>query len=136
MNREMIKKSIAVACIIAATFSDGFAQNWKPAGDKILTPWAEKVNPKLPHPEYPRPQLERKDNWKNLNGLWKYKITNKDQNTIPNAWDGDILVPFAVESALSGVGKSLSKDQALWYNNTIKVSKKIEPVKHYYILVL
>ncbi len=120
----MIKKSIAVACIIAATFSESFAQDWKPAGDKILTPWAEKVNPIQPHPEYPRPQLERKNNWKNLNGLWKYKITSKEQSQIPSSWDGDILVPFAIESALSGVGKSLNKEQALWYNNTIKIGKK------------
>lgn len=120
----MLKKSLAIALILAATFSDGIAQNWKPAGDKIMTPWAEKINPNQPHPEYPRPQLERTNNWKNLNGLWKYKITNKDHADIPTTWDGDILVPFAVESALSGVGKSLSKEQALWYNNTIKVPKK------------
>uniref|UniRef100_UPI0028A95F0F glycoside hydrolase family 2 protein n=1 Tax=Sphingobacterium mizutaii TaxID=1010 RepID=UPI0028A95F0F len=74
---------------------------------------------------YTRPQLERKNNWQNLNGLWKYKITNKDQKDIPNAWDGDILVPFAVESALSGVAKPVTKDDALWYNNKITIDKKL-----------
>ena len=121
---KLLSTSLLIAAIFAIPTSNIKAQNWKPAGDKIMTPWAEKVNPKQPHPEYPRPQLERKNNWKNLNGLWKYKITSKDDSRIPTNWDGDILVPFAVESALSGVGKSLNKDQALWYHNTIKVSKK------------
>ena len=98
----MMKKTIAIACLLAATFSEGNAQNWAPVKDKILTPWAEQVTPQNAHREYPRPQLARKNNWQNLNGLWKYKITNKDQKDIPSSWDGDILVPFAVESALSG----------------------------------
>lgn len=98
------------------------AQDWKPAGDKIKTSWAEEVNPQKPHPEYPRPQLIRDNNWVNLNGLWSYKIENKDVSNIPTTWDGEILVPYAVESALSGVGKRLTKDQALWYKNEIKVS--------------
>jgi len=120
-----MKKSIAIACLIAASFSAGNAQTWKPAGDKILTPWAEQVTPQNAHREYPRPILERKNNWQNLNGLWKYKITTKDQKDLPTSWDGDILVPFAVESALSGVGKSLTKDDALWYNTQIVLDKKI-----------
>ncbi|MFZ4261163.1 glycoside hydrolase family 2 protein [Sphingobacterium sp. HJSM2_6] len=124
-----MKKSIAIACLIAASFSAGNAQTWKPAGDKILTPWAEQVTPQNAHREYPRPILERKNNWQNLNGLWKYKITTKDQKDLPTSWDGDILVPFAVESALSGVGKSLTKDDALWYNTQIVLDKKISKGK-------
>ncbi|MDO7742307.1 MAG: hypothetical protein MUP99_00995, partial [Pedobacter sp.] len=50
---------------------------WHVIKDKILTPWAEKVNPKAPLPEYPRPQLVRNNNWKNLNGLWQYAIVPK-----------------------------------------------------------
>ena len=121
----MMKKTIAIACLIAASFSEGNAQEWAPVRDKILTPWAEQVTPQNAHREYPRPQLERKNNWQNLNGLWKYKITNEDQKDIPNAWDGDILVPFAVESALSGVAKPVTKDDALWYNNKITIDKKL-----------
>lgn len=124
-----MKKSIAIACLIAASFSAGNAQTWKPVGDKILTPWAEQVTPQNAHREYPRPLLERKNNWQNLNGLWKYKITSKDQKELPTSWDGDILVPFAVESALSGVGKSLTKDDALWYNNQITIDKKLSKGK-------
>ncbi len=122
----MILKTMAVACAIATSLSVSFAQQWKPAGDKILTPWGEKLDAAKPHPEYPRPQLKRKGNWQNLNGLWKYKIAAKAETTIPTAWDGDILVPFAVESALSGVGKSVNKDQALWYNSEIVLDKRVQ----------
>lgn len=110
-----------LACVVAVGFASAHAQEWKPAGDKIMTTWGENLNHQQPHPEYPRPQLERKDNWKNLNGLWKYAIVEQGVSAAPTQWDGDILVPFAVESALSGVGRSLNKDQALWYKNEISV---------------
>ena len=97
------------------------AQSWKPAGEKILTPWAEKINPKNVWAEYPRPQLVRK-NWQNLNGLWQYAITPTSQQSIPASFDGQILVPFSVESALSGVGKTVGKDQLLWYKNSVNLS--------------
>ena len=86
---------------------------WKPAGDKIRTFWAEKVDVNNVLPEYPRPIMERND-WKNLNGLWKYAITKKGDPT-PAAYQGDILVPFAVESSLSGVGKMINEKEELWY---------------------
>jgi beta-galactosidase/beta-glucuronidase len=95
-------------------------QSWKPVSGKITTPWAEKVNPDNPLPEYPRPQLIRKE-WTNLNGLWQYSILPKAEDSIPVASQGSILVPFAVESALSGVGKTVGKDSILWYKRTITV---------------
>ena len=93
---------------------------WKIAGGKITSPWAEKVNPANPLPEYPRPQLVRKD-WTNLNGLWEYSILPKDQQSIPTSSQGSILVPFAVESSLSGVGKTVGKDSILWYKRSISM---------------
>src|SRR5690606_39446500 len=81
-----------------------------------------------PHPEYPRPQLERKDNWKSLNGLWKYTVVDKSVSEKPTSWEGDILVPFAIESALSGVGKEVGKDKALWYNRTISIPKALRKI--------
>jgi beta-galactosidase/beta-glucuronidase len=89
---------------------------WKIAGDKIVTPWAEKVNPAAPLPEYPRPQMVRGE-WKNLNGLWDYSITQLSAAR-PVKYQGKILVPFAVESALSGVKKIVGKDSILWYKTT------------------
>jgi len=122
----MIRKSVILSCLLAMTLPYGYSQEWKPAGDKILTEWATQVNPKQPHPEYPRPQLVRSNNWQNLNGLWKYAVTDKSVSQLPTNWDGNILVPYAIESALSGVGKSLNKDQALWYQTEIVLSKKIK----------
>ncbi|HRO25367.1 MAG TPA: hypothetical protein PLR07_13850, partial [Promineifilum sp.] len=58
-----------------------------------------------------------------LYGLWQYAITSAGQQTIPSNFDGNILVPYAVESALSGVGKTVSKDQALWYKNTFNLKR-------------
>ena len=95
-------------------------ENWQIVPGKITSPWAEKVNPASPLPEYPRPQLVRTE-WTNLNGLWQYSILPKDQQSIPADSQGSILVPFAVESALSGVGKTVGKDSILWYKKTISV---------------
>lgn len=86
---------------------------WKMAEVPIKTKWAETINPESPWPEYPRPQLVR-ENWQNLNGLWKYAIQPADKDS-PSTWDGNILVPFPVESALSGVKKQVGKDSLLWY---------------------
>ncbi|HVZ95317.1 MAG TPA: glycoside hydrolase family 2 TIM barrel-domain containing protein [Chitinophagaceae bacterium] len=104
--------------------SAAFAQNadWHMVADKIKTTWADSVDPNNVLPEYPRPQMVR-DNWQNLNGLWKYAILpNSNDEKIPAAYDGNILVPFAVESALSGVGKSVGKDSVLWYERTFSIS--------------
>lgn len=95
------------------------AQNWSPAGDKIKTSWAEQINPENPLPEYPRPQMVR-DQWQNLNGLWDYAIVLKGQSK-PEAWDGKILVPYPVESSLSGVQKMVGQDNELWYHRTFTI---------------
>lgn len=92
------------------------AADWKPAAGPLMTRWAKDVDPKNPLPEYPRPQLVR-EKWTNLNGLWDYAITAKDAAK-PDKWDGQILVPYPIESALSGVMKPLDKDQRLWYRRS------------------
>jgi len=99
--------------------------NWAFKKDKIVTDFASQVNPDAPLPEYPRPQLSRDNNWKNLNGLWEYAIIPKS-NTEPSKYDGKILVPFAVESALSGVGKTVGKDSVLWYKNNITIPPSLK----------
>jgi len=92
---------------------------WKPAGDKIKTRWAETIDVKNVLPDYPRPIMERPD-WQNLNGLWEYAILPVGE-VQPVRFDGNILVPFAVESSLSGVQKELGKDKELWYMRTFTV---------------
>ena len=113
-----MKKNFLTMLLALALCGSTFAQ-WKPAGDKIKTSWGEQLDPKNVLPEYPRPIMERND-WKNLNGLWKYAITKKGDPT-PAAYQGDILVPFAVESSLSGVGKMINEKEELWYQRTFDI---------------
>lgn len=87
-----------------------------------MTRWAAQVDPTAPLPEYPRPQMVRPD-WQNLNGLWDYAITAKDAKP-PASFEGKILVPFAIESALSGVKRSLMPEQRLWYRRKFVIPQK------------
>ena len=88
----------------------------------IRTPWFDKVDRRLPLAEYPRPQFERKD-WICLNGEYDYAVTG-DTAHAPKKYDGKILVPFSVESELSGVGKALLPEQRLWYRRKFTVGKE------------
>lgn len=109
-------KIIFLASLLS--ISSTYAQ-WSPVGDKIKTKWAETLNPNNVLPEYPRPIMERLD-WMNLNGLWDYAILPVGQRE-PTQFDGKILVPFAIESSLSGVQKNLGKDNELWYKRTFTI---------------
>ncbi|MDD4755559.1 MAG: glycoside hydrolase family 2 TIM barrel-domain containing protein [Prolixibacteraceae bacterium] len=95
------------------------AQQWQPAGNKIKTAWAEKIDTSDPLPEYPRPQLAR-EQWINLNGLWNFTIVEKNSNK-PETFDGNILVPYPVESALSGVQERVGENRELWYKRSFTV---------------
>ena len=92
---------------------------WEPAGERIRTAWADEVSRENAHPEYPRPQLVRKD-WKCLNGLWDYAIVPAS-SCRPAYRDGQILVPFCAESSLSGVGLMVGEANALWYKTSFEV---------------
>lgn len=85
-----------------------------PVPGHITTPWSADVDPDCPWPEYPRPQMAR-DTWQNLNGWWDYTITAKNAEH-PGAFSGQILVPYPVESALSGVKHALQPRERLWYH--------------------
>ena len=94
------------------------------APSPLMTTWGEQITPANAWREYPRPQMVRA-NWTNLNGEWDYAVTSVTNTPgRPKTWDGKILVPFCLESALSGVGRLLEPDQFLWYTRTITCDPK------------
>ena len=100
--------------------SDIQAQDeWKPAPAPISTRWASLVSPGKAHPEYPRPQMVRAD-WLNLNGLWDYALRPRQEDR-PASFEGKILVPFPVESSLSGVGKRVGPEHCVWYRRFFRL---------------
>ncbi|MFZ5517652.1 MAG: PA14 domain-containing protein [Candidatus Zhuqueibacterota bacterium] len=102
-------------------FSNCSKQNsWALVPGDIITRWTPQVNPENPLPEYPRPQLVRNE-WQNLNGLWEYAIRPVAEDC-PADFDGEILVPFPVESALSGVKKPVGAENCLWYRRTFTLA--------------
>ncbi len=89
--------------------------------EQLYTRWGKALNADMPLPEHPRPQFMR-ENWQNLNGRWEYKIAQgaiteagAPQAKAPDAFEGEIIVPFSPESLLSGVGRQLQPGQTLWY---------------------
>ena len=92
---------------------------WELVKGEIMTKWAQDVSPEIPLPEYPRPQLKREE-WLNLNGFWDYAITPKTVTKV-DVFEGKILVPYPIESALSGVKKGLKPKQLLWYRKSFTI---------------
>ncbi len=90
---------------------------WEPKGNHIKTRWTYDVDSECPLPEYPRPLMVRKD-WVNLNGLWDYAITD---GAAPSEYEGKILVPYPIESSLSGVMRPLEPGKTLWYKREITI---------------
>jgi hypothetical protein len=116
-----MNKLPAIALLLLSVFSPAFGAEWQPAKGRLRTRWAKDVKPDQAHPEYPRPQLVRKD-WLNLNGLWQLAFA-KEGDATPTGQDlpERILVPFPVESALSGVMKPADR---LWYRRSFTVPKE------------
>src|SRR5690242_8792729 len=112
-------RKFLLLCFVSFSLSYALAQSpaWTPVEGKLSTRWSAQVNASAPLPEYPRPQMVR-DAWLNLNGLWDYAIRPKE---MPDAGDfqGKILVPFAVESSLSGVGKPVGKENVVVYRQSV-----------------
>jgi beta-galactosidase/beta-glucuronidase len=112
IKRNRTMKRILLPGVLVLCLGLG-AQDYAPVKGRIMSRWAEKVTPENVWQEYPRPQLSRED-WVNLNGLWDYALLKKT-DAGPEEWQGKILVPFCIESSLSGVGKSMLPDERLWY---------------------
>ena len=85
-------KNFLILSLLLAFLTTEVCAQWKPAGDKIKTQWANKINTSAVLPEYPRPIMERNE-WKNLNGLWEYAITDLGGN-VPAHFDGQIFGTF------------------------------------------
>ena len=109
----------AITAFVFTACSADCNLEWQAAGDHIKTQWAETLKPSKVHQEYPRPQMVR-NSYLNLNGLWEYAISPADASSMPET-AGQILVPFPLESSLSGVAGSLDDSQALWYKRSIRI---------------
>lgn len=122
VNNEycLMKSKLVLFVLLVATFT--VSAQWQPAGDKIKTRWATQIDVNNVLPEYPRPVMERGE-WQTLNGLWNYAILPVGKQK-PANFDGQILVPFAVESSLSGVQKRVGSDNELWYQREFTVPSK------------
>ena len=115
-----MKTNLIVFLFLLASFS--LQAQWQPAGDQLKTRWASEIDVNNVLPEYPRPIMERGE-WQNLNGLWEYAILPVGKAK-PASFDGNILVPYPVESSLSGVQKRVGKENELWYQREFTVPSK------------
>ena len=94
--------------------------DWKPADNPLMTRWTKQVAPGNALSEYPRPQMVRSE-WQSLNGLWDFAVSKDDS---PGSYTNKILVPFPVESALSGLRWTIEADDRMWYRRTFEVPAK------------
>lgn len=115
-------KKTLIVFIILLNFS-GYLMAQGNKNQQMLTQWSDKLDKEMPLNDYPRPNLIR-EGWENLNGQWDYAITPINKG-IPGSWNGKIVVPFPVESYLSGVQKTVGKDSLLWYKRTFSVNKEL-----------
>jgi PA14 domain/Glycosyl hydrolases family 2, sugar binding domain/Fn3 associated/Glycosyl hydrolases family 2/Glycosyl hydrolases family 2, TIM barrel domain len=95
---------------------------WKSVKGPLMTEWGQKLKTENVLTEYPRPQLKR-DKWKNLNGLWEYSIVSKEKSA-PSIYQGKIVVPFPIESSLSGVKKNVGEKNRLFYRRYFTIPEE------------
>jgi hypothetical protein len=115
---------LAILVLVATTaFAGGTASAapaaWTPKPSPMTTPWTNQVPVDNPLPDYPRPQLTRPD-WANLNGIWNFAVTSATAG-LPATFPEQIRVPFAAESALSGIQRKITQNDKLWYQRTFTV---------------
>jgi beta-galactosidase len=123
MKRFAPVYALCIAGLLAAV-SVSMAGDWAPRKNPLMTEWGKKVTPGNTWREYPRPMMVRKT-WVNLNGLWDYAIVDRHKTgeKPPASWQGKILVPFPIESALSGVKKGIWPNRFVWYRRSFKADK-------------
>jgi len=115
--KHLISFFICLQCI---QINNAGAQDWKPVPGHIMTQWAADISPDNVWKEYPRPQMVRKE-WLNLNGLWDFSIVLGTDNTPSRRYDRKILVPFCVESALSGIKETVTGSQEMMYRRNFRL---------------
>jgi beta-galactosidase/beta-glucuronidase len=96
--------------------------SYTPPEFKLTTEWTMEVNPDYPHQEYPRPEMQRPE-WKSLNGRWHFAFSKKDE-PLPDLFKREIIVPFPVESALSGIQQEVGPEQKMWYKRTFFIPEE------------
>ena len=117
----------SIPCLVVALVSGlaagvcSAAEPDRPAGGELVTRWGRTVTADNAWPEYPRPQQVR-SRWLNLNGQWNYALQPRTETSLrPERFDGQILVPFPVESHLSGVRRSVGADQRVLYHRRFEL---------------
>jgi hypothetical protein len=122
MKSTKLRRAWLLGIAIAAAGFVAEAADWKMAPAPIKTRWAVQVAPDKVLPEYPRPQLVRRQ-WTNLNGLWDFAMGPYDAPPDATNYNRQILVPFPVESALSGIKEAVSSTNRLFYRRRVAVKK-------------
>ena len=119
---QVIVRILVASLLFLALAGNADAQQpaWKPVEGQMLTRWTKDVTPDRALLEYPRPMMVRQ-RWLNLNGLCEFAMRPADVAERPEEFDDQILVPFGVESALSGVKKRVVETDRLWYRRTFEV---------------
>src|SRR5882672_25044 len=118
---RLVSQAAGLMTLAAIIHSPLTASAWEPKQAPLMTEWAKQVDPANPLPEYPRPQLVRSE-WLNLNGVWQFQAgAAGDAVPVNQNLSGEILVPFPMESALSGV---MQYHERSWYRRTFTVPKK------------
>jgi len=105
VSKPIVRSLLLIALLLGLGTLPVLAQeeNWQPADTPLMTRWVDNIDPEAPLPEYPRPKMRRAE-WTNLNGQWDFQISGKRGK---GKYDDQILVPYPVESALSGVKKTV-----------------------------
>jgi len=111
---------VAVLILVPFYFLSKEDKKQRKVHNKLLTTYGEQFDINNVLPEYPRPQLVR-DSYINLNGIWKYTINQSEE--IPSSFEGDVIVPYSIESVLSRVNKTITPDDVLWYKKIFTLPK-------------
>lgn len=114
----MATSLLATGLVTPASAQAG--DGWHMGDLRMTTPWSHEVSPQNALPEYPRPQLER-DDWRNLNGVWEFAgASDGEQPPFGASLDERVLVPYPIESALSGIQRH---EDHMWYRRTVEVPR-------------